>query len=273
MAGKTAKVKSAKSAKDWIPNGDGPSYVDRVHRPLQCLIFIIPFLLIYQVGSALRQQVMAHLSTPGALQPRVDVVAFILMQRFFSLFGAAGNYLPLLSVVAILLAMHLARRQDKWELDPPLYSGMLAESIAWAIPVFVIGLAVFRRVGGVTQSATGDLGQLDMMTEGILSVGAGVYEELLFRLIGITLLNMMFMDVFAFKRASAIPLVIISSAVLFSAYHYMGAEGALPFNMSVFLFRTMAGIYFAGVYVFRGFGIVVGAHAIYDLIVVGLGHH
>ena len=73
--------------------------------------------------------------------------------------------------------------------------------------------------------------------------------------------------------ASAIPLVIITSAVLFSAYHYLGAEGALPFNMSVFLFRTMAGIYFAGVYVFRGFGIVVGAHAIYDLIVVGLGHH
>lgn len=267
---------AGKSAKDWIPIGDGPSYVHRVHRPLQCLIFIIPFLLIYQIGSAARQQVMASLGTPGALQPRVDVVAFILMQKFFSLFGAAGNYLPLLSVVAILLGMHIARRKDKWEIDPPLYSGMLAESILWAIPVFVIGLAVFRRVGmnvAVMQSATGDLEKLDMATECILSVGAGVYEELLFRLIGITLLNIVFMDIFELKRSTAIPLVIICSAVLFSGYHYLGAEEFSKGGMSVFLFRTAAGIYFAGIYVYRGFGIVVGAHAIYDLIVVGLSPH
>ena len=135
-------------------------------------------------------------------------------------------------------------------------------------------MAVFRHVGmtgfaEMTALQAGDAQQLDAWTESILSIGAGVYEELLFRFIGITLLMMLFMDVFNMKMAGAIPLVIVISAVLFSAYHYLGNE---TFDAGRFCFRAAAGIYFAGIYIFRGFGIVVGAHAFYDLMAVAMNH-
>src|SRR5690349_24291149 len=102
---------------DWLQFGSGKSYFHRVHRPLQCLIFITPFLLFYQVGAVI------HPFTPAdevAAHGTWHVIAFLLMLDFFKIFGAVGTYLPLLAVVAILLFWHLSRK-DPWELDPPLY--------------------------------------------------------------------------------------------------------------------------------------------------------
>ena len=61
--------------------------------------------------------------------------------------------------------------------------------------------------------------------------------------------------------------IIITSAVLFSLYHYLGHETPA---WNTFFFRTAAGIYFAAVFIFRGFGVDVGTHAAYDLILVFL---
>jgi hypothetical protein len=253
----------ARKRSEWIQIGSGPSYYHRVHRPLQCLIFITPLLLIYQIG---------------ALETRIDpsqaprpVLAFFYLQRFFGLFGATGNYLPLLAVVFILIFWHIARK-DQWEVEPQLYAGMLIESVLWAVPIFVIGLAVAGHVGGAfaIPAMQAAAPHAPWHANAILSIGAGIYEELLFRLIAITLLNIMLVDVMELKLPTAIPIMIVISAVLFSLYHYMGAE---EFAWNTFFFRTAAGIYFAGIFIFRGFGIVVGCHAIYDLIVVLARHH
>jgi len=101
----------------------------------------------------------------------------------------------------------------------------------------------------------------------VLSIGAGVYEELLFRLMLITFLNILLVDIFRLSLGKAIPLILIISAVLFSLYHYLGDE---QFTWPTFIFRTVAGLYFAGLFIFRGFGIDVAAHSIYDLMVVAL---
>jgi membrane protease YdiL (CAAX protease family) len=58
------------------------------------------------------------------------------------------------------------------------------------------------------------------------------------------------------------------SALLFSAAHNIGPYGE-TFQPFVFLFRAGAGFYFVALYRLRGFGIAVGAHAFYD-VVVGL---
>jgi hypothetical protein len=247
----------------WLQMGSGKSYAHRVHQPLQCLIFIAPLLIFYQIASTLHPGAASQLSSP-------DVVAFILMQKFFALFGAAGKILPLLAVVAILLSWHLARH-DKWFFDPKLYLGMFGESILWAIPIFVIGLAVWRQSTGAPAAgyATSGPTHLSWFTDVFLSIGAGVYEELLFRLIAITTLNILLVDIFEMRLQAAIPIIVVASAVLFSAYHYLGTE---QFNLGVFFFRTAMGLYLAGIYIYRGFGITVGTHAIYDLIVVSLAH-
>ncbi len=248
----------ARKRSEWLEFGSGTSYSARVHRPLQCLIFITPLLLIYQIGSALETRIEPNQAPP-------QVLAFVYLQKFFSLFGATGNYLPLLAVVFILLFWHFARK-DKLDLEPQLYLGMTIESLLWAVPIFVIGLALTHHVGAMalpTMQATQS--HLAWHNKVILSIGAGLYEELLFRLIAITLLNIMLVDIMELKLPTAIPLMILISAVMFSLYHYMGDEN---FAWNTFFFRTAAGIYFAGIFIYRGFGIVVGCHAIYDLIVV-----
>ena len=55
------------------------------------------------------------------------------------------------------------------------------------------------------------------------------------------------------------------------AAHHVGPYGE-PFEGYNFLFRTVAGVYFALLFQLRGFGIAVGAHACYDVVVgVGIG--
>ena len=251
----------AQKRKEWLQIGSGTSYWHRVHRPLQCLVFISPLLLFYQIGAAFHPW---QPGVPGA--ERWDVVAFILMQNFFRFFGATGTVLPLFAVIAILLFWHLARK-DPWDFDPPLYGGMAIESVLWGIPFFVIGMAIQRHIP--SPGAGGGLAGLPWETEVVLSVGAGIYEELLFRLIAINVLSLILVDAFEIKPALGVPLVIVLSAILFSAYHYLGTES---FEFGTFAFRAAMGVFLAGIYVSRGFGITVGAHAVYDLIVVGFLH-
>jgi membrane protease YdiL (CAAX protease family) len=106
----------------------------------------------------------------------------------------------------------------------------------------------------------------------MVSLGAGVFEELLFRVILVTVLMRFARVVFgAGPRASA-AFAVIGSAVLFSAFHYIGPFGdtlALP----SFLFRMISGLLFSIIYVLRGFGIVAWTHALYDvgLLLLGAG--
>lgn len=254
--------KSIGKNNDWLSIGQGKGYAHRVTYPLQCLIFITPLLLVYQIGSI---GLFRHW-TPDQAAP-THVIAFVLMLKFFSLFGAVGNYLPLLTVVAILLSWHLARR-DQWVFEPKLYLGMAGESVLWAIPVFIIGLAMLRHtVGGPQPSAAApaEMGGLPWQTSLILSVGAGIYEELLFRLIAITILNIILVDIFELKLTKAIPLIILISAGLFAAYHFLGDA---RMTISYVFFLTAFGVYCAAIFMYRGFGIAVGTHAVYDIIVV-----
>ena len=246
--------------KEWLQIGSGQGYFHRVHHPLQCLIFIAPLLLIYQVGSVF------YARPAGAAGP-IHVIAFTLMLDFFRIFGAVGNYLPLLTVIAILLAWHVARH-DKWDFDPWLYFGMAMESIGWAIPIYVLSLAVVRHSAAAWNfPAAATPHALPWQTQAVLSVGAGIYEELLFRLVGITLLNIILVDLLKIKTEHAIPIIIVVSAVVFAAYHFLGDT---PMSAPYFLFLTLFGIYAAGIFIFRGFGIVVVMHALYDLIVVAM---
>ncbi|HTV48676.1 MAG TPA: CPBP family intramembrane glutamic endopeptidase [Phycisphaerae bacterium] len=246
-----------KSQPRWLNFGSEETYFDHTHRPLQCLIFISPLLLIYQIGISI------HPWTPRA-DHLPNVIAFELILQFFALFGAVGVYLPLMCVVAILLGWHISRR-DPWRIEPGLYFGMAGESFLWAIPMLLMAALVAR--GAPLSEHSGGLHELSWQTRAVLSIGAGVYEELLFRLMLITFLNILLVDIFRLSLGKAIPLILIISAVLFSLYHYLGDE---QFTWPTFIFRTVAGLYFAGLFIFRGFGIDVAAHSIYDLMVVAL---
>ncbi len=234
-------------------------------------MFMLPMLVLYELGTLIY-------ATDVAQGVTRYIYARSLLRDFFELFGVTGYYLPGLIIVVVLLTWHLIRR-DPWRLEPGLYVWMWLEAAVLAVPLFVYAVVLFRQPASQElQSLVWQAGPLPLATAQetardswqammVFSIGAGIYEELLFRLIGIALLHMVLVDVLALpEKAGAVGAVALS-ALAFSLYHFSDSN---PFTLNKCLFYTGAGVYFAAVYVLRGFGIVAGTHAVYDVIVVTL---
>ena len=250
-----------------------PTYWERTQWPLQCLYFLLPLLIAYEIGSGLY--------APGGAERLPAILAESLLGRFFEWLGVTGVYLPGALVVVTLLSWHLLRR-DPWAPEPKLYAGMLLESVLLTTPLLVLNLVISRELPAVALDAALPLTALAAGLDGFswpaqmtLSIGAGIYEELLFRLIAIALLHFILVDVFALPSRWGAVLAVVIAALMFAVYHPF--ETYVPWRWSNadinrFVFYTLAGLYFAGVYVLRGFGIVVAVHGLYDAVVLSLRH-
>lgn len=216
-------------------------YYERSERPLTSLVFILPLLIIYEVGT--------RYFSGGVL-----AVAWV--HDFLGFFGATGRYLPPFAVVLILLFWHIARR-DKWEVNPLHLAGMVFESILLAVPLLLLCMvaATYLPLMATHEAMPG------LLTR---SVGAGVYEELVFRLGAFSVLSFVLVDLLKVRKTRATIAMVVIASLAFSLYHYLGDE---PFRIRTFAFRTAAGIYFGVVFAFRGFGISAGSHSAYDVIV------
>lgn len=250
--------------------GEGPavdadrrSYWTVTRRPLPCLAFVAPILLAYELG-------VVWLGGPSAEALRTGADAW--MRRGLASLGLTDHWLLPLGLVIALLAWQAERPHD-WRFPPLSLLGMAAESLVLAVALVGLsdlvdsGFAVLEK-GGPPLLAAGSGHRLAPL---IGFLGAGVYEEALFRLTLIPL-------VYAALRGLQSPQVIASSmavtasALLFSLAHHAGTPGE-AFTWFAFVFRWMAGVYFAWVFVVRGFGVAVGTHTAYDILVGWLGWH
>lgn len=252
-------------------------------RPLHVLVFLSPLLIAYELGSAL------YLTDEAAGITR-SVAAHRLFGDFFQIFGLYGAaFLPGIALVVVLLCWHIFVR-DKWRVDGQTLAGMFLESIAWTLPLLVLAASInhARTSLGVASlgthdlllaaqntgtDAAGEIGKLPTMARATIAVGAGLYEEMLFRLVGLALLHFILADLIGLSHRWAYAVAIVVSALAFAVYHRV----SLPTEWAYFAFTSIAGIYFGTVYVMRGFGIVVMTHAMYDVLVLvvfpGLSSH
>jgi membrane protease YdiL (CAAX protease family) len=225
-------------------------YMQRSQAPLTCLLFLLPLLIAYEWGCRLMATSPEHLR------------AFHDVQVFFRFFGAVGRHLPSLAVATILLMTHIARK-DPWKPDFATAGCMALESVALCLPLFLLDALSNRYIGLSSHRFAHAAWQPKL----VMAIGAGIYEELVFRLALFTLLSILLIDVLRLPKAKSMLVIVVASAIAFSAYHYLGSE---PFLLRTFAFRTGAGIYFGAIFLWRGFGITSGAHAAYDLIAVSL---
>lgn len=217
--------------------------------PLYSLVFILPMLVLFE-----------WCATWQMGKP----VAFRMLMVLLDNLGAGGPLIPAYVLVGILLFLHV-HRHDPWKIDLPVLPGMGLESFLLAAPL--LGLAITATHPHI------HLPTISSMIDGryfiILSVGAGIYEEMVFRLILIGLLTIFFETVLKVPKKRATVFIVAASAVSFALYHYLGAE---RFQWRSFIFRSLAGAYFAILFVTRGFGITAGTHATYDILISILGH-
>lgn len=288
MAGPKKKTKNGKNGKQrystsQLLNFASDSYLERTTRPLYAIVFLLPFIVFYEIGTFL-------INTDVLNQSQVRVVAFVWLQHLLQYLGTSDRIAwiaPPLVVIVILIGLQIASRKP-WYFCFGDLTPMVLECTLLAIPLIVLSLffnspAVVAPEGAEPTTtlaalpvlAAGSDAAHSLLADVVTGVGAGIYEELVFRLILICVLMVLFQDLVGLNHHNAIVLSVLISAALFSAHHHIVlVDGQLgrtaPFNWTEFGFRTVAGVYFAALFAIRGFGITAGTHAFYDIIATAI---
>ncbi len=237
-------------------------YWEQSRRPWSALLFILPFLCVYEIAAITR-----------AGRNGADIwIRNALMESGLSWEWAFPLLTPL-----ILLGWHLYRKDDwSWKLET--LSGMFAESLLFAMVLVVVG-QLSHRLFTVEISP---LLSISASQRVIGFLGAGIYEELLFRLMLLPAIYWL-LRLLLVKHKWAMVSSVILTSLLFALAHYLETSGSLfstgAFYFALqrvitdsslwdsFTFRCLAGLTFSGLFWLRGFGIAVGTHMLYDLVV------
>lgn len=239
------------------------AYWQASRSPRYSLLFAIPLLAFYQALAA---------AVPAGPHGGVRNGADVLLQAVFV--WLAGSWGPRLFMACLIVAglWFVAKdlRANPGRLRAPFFGLMLGEAIGLAL---VFGIVV----GGLTAALLGApppltliagvQTQLSRGTILMLSLGAGIYEELLFRVLLVGFLAWVGRRVLGFRPIIAGTSATIAGALIFSAFHYIGPYGD-PWQLYSFVFRTIAGLFFSALYLARGFGITAWTHALYDVFLV-----
>lgn len=249
------------------------TYWDRTSRPIYALVYLLGFIVLYEIGTLMIRPESLH---QNLIQPQTRVVSFIWVQNLLEYLGITGRMTwvaaPLV-LILILLTLQIAGK-TRWTVYLTDFLPMTLECILLSIPLIVFSLLLNRQPTINAAGVSFLWGQQDtqeLWMQIITGIGAGIYEELIFRLILIGLLMIFFQDVLGLENVPSIVASILISAVLFSLHHHIffvnGQFGAgEEFQAGKFVFRILAGVYFAGLYALRGFGITAGTHACYDIL-------
>lgn len=231
------------------------TYFRTTNSLLYSYLISLPLLLIYEG--------LIMISQPHTEQiVRISVDVWIK-----SLFAFAGrDLLSITLIVAALLGLYVLYRERKKlsTLKLSYFFTMLIEASVYAFILALIISSIINNLLMVQQSGAAE--SLTVLQQLALSLGAGLYEELFFRVILVGALLYLFKKLF--KRVNlAYASAIILAALIFSFAHYTGELGD-PFTLGSFLFRFLFGLALNAIYIWRGFGLAAWTHAIYDIMVV-----
>lgn len=222
-------------------------------------LFALPLVLLYEIGIFL-----VNNGSPFGVRIGAD----IMLKRVLSLIGLDNTLLFAVFILVAGIGVFFYERRHNLKIIPRYFAYMLAESAVYAL---VIGTLVAIFVGQLFGMAL--LPALQVPGEPgssvgaglVLSLGAGVYEELIFRVFLVTLLYAALQLASIDDRIRYIIAAVIGG-LIFSAVHYTGSLGDL-FTLSSFTFRFLMGLALNGIFLLRGFGVAAMTHALYDVFV------
>lgn len=251
------------------------SYLDRTSRPIYALAYLLVFIVLYEIGTVLVSPQL--LSDSFANSDRRVVVSFIWIKEALVFLKFSENmawFATPLVVVVILIAWQFAS-ETSWRVSMRDFAPMTIECLVYTIPLIAMSLFINRHPSSQSVIAAMGSGSSfgSFIADIVTSIGAGIYEELVFRLILISLIVMCLSDILGVSDKWSLALATFVSAILFSAHHHVFyVDGELRFaevfSISSFVFRFLAGGYFAVIFASRGFGIAAGTHAFYDILAV-----
>ena len=217
-------------------------------RPFYILAFLLPLVVYYEIALYNAEK-------------NIQIKAHDALVRFFELFDmppTQGLFLGGIAIVTVLSIWHFMSR-DPWHIEPKVVAGMAIESVLLTFPLLAFG-TMLAVVASTSPSPIAHLGFSELIA---VSIGAGLYEEFLFRMLLIAGVHTLVCNFFKQSNLVGLASGIIVSAIAFAMYHDF-PEGTL--GAPTLLFYSIAGIYLGFIFVNRGFGIAAGTHAVYDVI-------
>jgi hypothetical protein len=210
------------------------------------LVFVFPLFLIYEVS------VM--------FTPTMNGVDFITAWVWDLVGRDKRTYLAVHGVAAAAFLACTLYMRSRNLLRLRTFTPMVAEAAIYAITLGSFIVFIMYEVLGIAPMALGEFGHAL-----VVSLGAGVHEELVFRL------GLFAGGAYLVRRAGithtwAVLFALIGSSCLFSLAHHLGPLGE-PFSVPVFIYRGLAGALFGLIFYFRSLSHAVYAHFLYDVYV------
>ena len=220
---------------------------------LTSLLLVFPLLLFYEIGVRFTDKLNG---------------ADFLTNTLYELLGSDGYfYVQAALVVAYLGLVLYMRRHNEFNIRQfipvMLESGVYALTMGTLIIFVMVDLLKIDPRLGAAGLSTGIFERL------VMSAGAGVHEEIVFRLLLLNGLALLCDKVIGLRQWLSVLLAFIISSLLFSAAHHVGPLGE-ELRLGVFVFRALAGLVFASLFQYRGFAIAVYTHSLYDVYVLML---
>ena len=218
------------------------------------LVFLLPLIIFYEIALY-------------SSKSNIQIKAHDHLVRFFEQIDmppTQGLWLGGIAIITTLFIWHIFV-ENKWTIKLRVIAFMAVESVAFAIPLLLFGAVLGGYAATATSSPINTLGIFEKIA---VSIGAGLYEELLFRMILIAGIHTIVCTVFKRSHLAGLGVGVVVSAILFALYHDLPDEGS--FSRIVPLFFFTAGIYLGFLYVIRGFGIAAATHAAYDVVATTL---
>ncbi len=228
------------------------TYWNNTRSPLYSFLFTIPLFFIYEVG-------IFFTSSKELISMRNGADA--LMRQILSTLGIYGFYWMGAIFFLGFIIIYLFHKQywNDIEVEGEHLILMMVESCIWSLALYYFMSNVYV----LLMNPSGAF----MIQQVTLAVGAGIYEEFLFRVLLIAGIAGILGFTFQWNERLKQWIAMLIAAGIFSSFHFMGEFGDY-FSFNIFMIRFFAGIVLGILYFLRGFGITAWAHSIYDLIVL-----
>ena len=228
------------------------SYWRSTRSPLYSFLFTVPLFLIYEIGIFLTSSDDMFVLRNGA-----DA----LMRQILATFGITGLYWGgVIFFIGFIIAFILQRKYwEETQIHSDYFLLMMMESVGWSVLIYFLMTNVYL----LLMNPTGSM----LVQQVTLAVGAGIYEEFLFRVLLIAGISVILGFIFQWSDKTRNWAAMVIAAGIFSSFHFIGEYGDF-FSFNIFMVRFLAGIALGTLYFLRGFGITAWSHAVYDLIVL-----
>ena len=217
-------------------------------------LIIAPLIILYEFFGYIN-----NFNSPLIIRNGADIY----MKNFFQFFGYYSDIVYTFFLIFFLLFIFVRNKSLFLSSDINLIFlfGMIIESCLHSASLL-----------GIMSAFSSLLSLGGLISEGVfeniyLSIGAGIWEEILFRYTLISVSIMILGKILNINFFVSYLVAILFSSSIFSWYHFIGPFGD-SISFDVFIYRFVAGVILSLIFIFRAVGVAIYTHAIYDLYLV-----